>query len=83
MESITFKYFLKFKYFLFFGLGGPIVNILVWFGLRHHDHGRDTLALPWLAGDIEETILIFSRPRPSQKTNPLVYIYFSLKLKYP
>ena len=39
---------IKFKHFLFFGLGGPIVNTLVWFVLRLHDQG--TL----LAGDTEE-----------------------------
>ena len=41
---------IKFKHFLFFGLGGPIVNTLVWFVLRLLDQG--TL----LDGDPEEEL---------------------------
>ena len=41
---------IKFKHFLFFGLGGPIVNTLVWFVLRLLDQG--TL----LGGDAEEEL---------------------------
>ena len=51
---------IKFKHFLFFGLGGPIVNMLVWFGLRHHDDGQDTLA-----GDTEETNYWDNKPKSS------------------
>ena len=31
---------IKFKHFLIFGLGGPIVNTLVWFALRVQDQGN-------------------------------------------
>ena len=30
---------IKYKHFLFFGIGGPIVNTLVWFILRLDDQG--------------------------------------------
>ena len=40
---------IKFKHFLVFGLGGPIVNTLVWFFLRLHDQGK-------LGGDTEEVL---------------------------
>ena len=40
---------IKFKHFLLFGLGGPIVNTLVWFVLRLHDQGT-------LGGDTEEVL---------------------------
>jgi len=40
---------IKFKHFMVFGLGGPILNTLVWFFLRLHDQGK-------LGGDTEEVL---------------------------
>ena len=52
------------------------------FGLANFSNHKKALLAS--QSDAHRTaILIFFRPRPSQKTNLLVYIYFSLKLKYP
>ena len=45
---------IKYKHFLFFGLGGPIANTLVWFALRVQDQFRN------LRGDSNDTQAYFA-----------------------
>ena len=45
---------IKYKHFLFFGLGGPIANTLVWFALRVQDQFAN------LRGDSNDTQAYFA-----------------------
>ena len=52
---------IKYKHFLFFGLGGPIANTLVWFALRVQDQFAN------LRGDSNDTQAYFEELRGDLK----------------
>ena len=54
---------IKYKHFLFFGLGGPIVNTLVWFALRLQDQSAN------LGGDSNGTQPYFAEEEPRGDIN--------------
>ena len=51
---------IKYKHFILFGWGSPILNILVWFAMRVYDHSSRTEG----EGDIEQFECLFMDEKP-------------------
>jgi hypothetical protein len=49
----------KYKHFLMFGLGGPILNTLIWFATRIADHKAPTAMFQW-EDEVDEVGCMFT-----------------------